>query len=83
LKSIGHNEGEGEWEELKGRCINFGLKKWSMSVLDLHGSEQSVVTGCCEHGNEHRSSEDFLIIFMSIISSNKILCHMIAYKVRR
>jgi hypothetical protein len=34
-----------------------------MSVLELYGSQQSVVMGCCEHDNEHRGSENFLIYF--------------------
>ena len=46
-------------------------------------AHSSVVKGCCEHGNEHRGSEKFLIIFVSIIFSRKALCHRTAYKVQK
>jgi len=59
------------------------LKNWVMSVLELYGAQQSVVKGCCEHGNERRDSENFLIIFMSIIFSRNALCHRTAYQVQK
>jgi len=59
------------------------LKNWVMSVLELYGAQQSVVKGCCEYGNERRDSENFLIIFMSIIFSRNALCHRTAYQVQK
>ena len=60
-----------------------GLKNWVMSVLELYGSQQSVEMGFCEHGIEHRGSDNFLILFNSIIFSRKILHHRTAYKLQR